>query len=820
MDSGYRSTLKIGPMPLTALALATNPQDSWLGIRNVLQGDLPDDPWAHFGSKGIRQLSSMPSRRALHLLGVHRRHEVVSVARKAAAALDRGFPLQKIFRYLSNRVEQIIQTGSSFTGQQTHPDLIDSLRAEASLHIWGLMIKWSKNSARDVRLLDTTMRDWYQSEVGRGATIERLEWIFEQFLLDPHHPEIFQTGGGATTQFGLIEGLVGDFKRSPFELHRRLMAVHKKVFTRTWYKLRGRTVPRALMVRFEEGPERHIPDESEVASHFPDTPNGQRLKRLYFVRQVALRRGKYGDALVEQNYELLARRERKLHECGLDAVQVFDFRNWVPNIVFGCNAAREGGMEIIPCLHPGPNFKGDYEKIVKLMLEALGSDVLAFGIKDAPGLIQPDLAHSVAELLESLLPKGMAIQFHSHDTGGTSLLSYIAFALGLSEDRVLYVDGCLGESQRAQARLQSMAIVFKAAGWTKCVPSKTTMKTINDAQVALLEELRAEGQVSPAMPPDKRIRIIKAGMAGGATETLAKDIGQYVRGMLRQFELADTPANQAAMLEGLFEAVLYRQATVAKALGYPLEVTPGMNWLAQMTLFLVVDEIQAKKYTVAFTQPGGNVAFSFGGELGVESWRITPTWMNHLWEVMQLDELREQCPADAALLNRAYRDFNERLTRLGLRIGEENGTHHPDIGTIDSAVRQLAETLGRPCVDSLVLDVAEKLSARLFEELSLQDIADITGNPLFMSMEAIEAKFWAEGMDEEQFLMVASYEALGRGFVDAIKKWQGVLHSSPILSDRREEAKTALANMGVHCRAIVAPKWARRAASRFRKQAA
>ena len=119
-------------------------------------------------------------------------------------------------------------------------------------------------------------------------------------------------------------------------------------------------------------------------------------------------------------------------QAGIDVFRIFDSLNWTPNLKLAVDAVLETGSicETAICytgdiLDP-KRTKYDLKYYVNLAkeLEKLGAHIIA--IKDMAGLLKPYAAKTLVRALRSEI--GIPIHFHTHDSAGGQLGSYLLAA--------------------------------------------------------------------------------------------------------------------------------------------------------------------------------------------------------------------------------------------------------------------------------------------------------------------------------------------------------------------------------------------------------
>ena len=127
---------------------------------------------------------------------------------------------------------------------------------------------------------------------------------------------------------------------------------------------------------------------------------------------------------------------------GMTTIRNFDALNDVNNLIYSGQAITNAGLKHQVCvtlmeLPPGcegahnPDF---YEKTLRDILDAdLPFDSVCF--KDASGTSVPSTVHETILRARKMLPEGMHIHYHTHETAGTSIACYLA-ALDAGADAI------------------------------------------------------------------------------------------------------------------------------------------------------------------------------------------------------------------------------------------------------------------------------------------------------------------------------------------------------------------------------------------------
>lgn len=118
---------------------------------------------------------------------------------------------------------------------------------------------------------------------------------------------------------------------------------------------------------------------------------------------------------------------------GISSIRNFDALNDVNNLIYSGKCIHEAGLKHQVCvtimeLPPGCTGAHDvafYESCLRAILDAdIPFDSVCF--KDATGTVVPSNAYNIVKSARKMLPEGMQIHYHTHDTAGVGVASYIA----------------------------------------------------------------------------------------------------------------------------------------------------------------------------------------------------------------------------------------------------------------------------------------------------------------------------------------------------------------------------------------------------------
>ncbi|MFO0809608.1 MAG: pyruvate carboxylase [Gemmataceae bacterium] len=283
--------------------------------------------------------------------------------------------------------------------------------------------------------------------------------------------------------------------------------------------------------------------------------------------------------------------------AGIDVFRIFDALNYVPNLKLAIEAVRATGMiaEAAICysgdiLDP-KRTKYTLTYFVELAkeLEKLGANILA--IKDMAGLLKPYAAKKLVKALRQEI--GLPIHFHTHDSAGGQLASYLMAA----EEGVDVVD-CAFAPLAGMTSQPSLNALVEAMRFT---PRETGLD---------FDDLQATADYWEGVR--KQYRAFETGMIAASADVYRHEMpgGQYTN----LFAQA-----QALGLESRWSEVVKVYAEVNALFGDVVKVTPSSKVVGDMALFMVAnnlspDEVENGTRELAFPE---SVVEFFEGRLGL-----------------------------------------------------------------------------------------------------------------------------------------------------------------------------------------------------------
>ena len=246
---------------------------------------------------------------------------------------------------------------------------------------------------------------------------------------------------------------------------------------------------------------------------------------------------------------------------GIDIFRVFDSLNYIENMKFGIEAAREAGgvVEATICytgdvLDQNSKYNMLYYVNKARELIACGTDIL--GIKDMAGLLRPEAATLLVGTLRKEFPD-VPIHVHTHDTAGTGAASMLA-AVKAGADIVDGSIDCLSNST-SQPALGTLDALMG-----HIIPDKELYGKVNDYWMG------ARQLYAP----------FETGTMASATDVYVHEMpGGQVTNLRFQAE--------AVGLGDQWDDVKKTYAIANKVLGDIVKVTPSSKVVGDLALFMV-----------------------------------------------------------------------------------------------------------------------------------------------------------------------------------------------------------------------------------------
>ena len=287
---------------------------------------------------------------------------------------------------------------------------------------------------------------------------------------------------------------------------------------------------------------------------------------------------------------------RESARSGVDVFRIFDSLNWLPNMKVAIEAVRKTDRicEAAICytgdiLDPKRS-KYDLKYFVNMAkeLEKLGTHIL--GIKDMAGLLKPYAARQLVRALRQEI--GIPIHFHTHDTAGGQLASYLLAA----EEDVDIVD-CAFSTMAGLTSQPSLNAFVEALRFT---PRETGMSYEELATTSKYwEEVRGN------------YASFETGQKSSSSEVYLHEMpgGQYAN----LYQQA-----QSLGVGDRWHEVGHMYAAVNQMFGDIVKVTPSSKVVGDMTLFMMANNLtpeQVLEPTRELAFPESVIEF-FEGRLG------------------------------------------------------------------------------------------------------------------------------------------------------------------------------------------------------------
>ncbi len=222
-----------------------------------------------------------------------------------------------------------------------------------------------------------------------------------------------------------------------------------------------------------------------------------------------------GVTLTSQGMDTQRLQARLMKQYGTSWDRNFDFMNDIGNLIKTGKAIVESGMHHQVCVAMmGLPFKSDkahttefYVAIAKQLLE---SDVKidSFCMKDASGTTDPKTVYETAKGIKKLMPPGMELWFHTHDTASIGVACYMAAIEG-GVDGVDLATRPMS-SGTSQPDIRSVEHALKGTGYSLDIDSSK----LGDVEALMVEGMKDYDFNPVVLAPDPR--VVSFPMPGGA----------------------------------------------------------------------------------------------------------------------------------------------------------------------------------------------------------------------------------------------------------------------------------------------------------------
>eukprot|EP00118_Oscarella_pearsei_P021380 m.239737 g.239737 ORF g.239737 m.239737 type:complete len:1193 (+) comp40184_c1_seq10:71-3649(+) len=366
-------------------------------------------------------------------------------------------------------------------------------------------------------------------------------------------------------------------------------------------------------------------------------------------------------------------------ESGMDVFRVFDSLNYVPNLQIGMDAVRQaGGVVEAAISYTGDvsdkrRKKYDLDYYLRLADELVNSGTHILCVKDMAGLLKPRAATMLFGALRKAYPD-MPIHFHTHDTSGAGLASYLA-AVEAGVDAVdVAADAMSGMT--SQPSMGALIASLQGSGANVGVSLEASSAYSNYWE-------QARGLYAPFE--------CTVTMKSGSADVYQHEIpgGQYTNLQFQAFSLG---------LANKFPHVKKAYAAANRLLGDLVKVTPSSKIVGDMAQFMVqnglseedvaakADELAFPTSVVEFMQ--GKLGQPYGGfpePLRTKILKGKPTVDGrpgaHL-EPINFDHLKRELNDEFSHSNREFSDSDVMSAALYPQVFREFAHFRDDFGIV------------------------------------------------------------------------------------------------------------------------------------------
>ncbi|CAG5102626.1 Oidioi.mRNA.OKI2018_I69.chr1.g390.t1.cds [Oikopleura dioica] len=261
------------------------------------------------------------------------------------------------------------------------------------------------------------------------------------------------------------------------------------------------------------------------------------------------------------------------HDNGMDIFRVFDCLNYLPNLIFGMEAAGQSGSVVEAAIsytsdctvQQGNKYNLDY--YIKLANELVRNGAHILCIKDMAGLLTPKSAHMLIDALRQRFPD-IPIHVHTHDTAGVG----VAAMLACYDAGADMVDAAV-DSMSGMTSQPSMGALVASAGEVD-----TMLKLKNVWKYSDYWE-QARTLYSPF--------DCTATMKSGSSDVYEHEIpgGQYTNLHFQAYSMG---------LGDQFKEVKQKYAEANELLGNIIKVTPSSKVVGDLAQFMVHNNLSAE----------------------------------------------------------------------------------------------------------------------------------------------------------------------------------------------------------------------------------
>ena len=347
-----------------------------------------------------------------------------------------------------------------------------------------------------------------------------------------------------------------------------------------------------------------------------------------------LARGANVVGLVSQSRDIIELHAKMFKKHGVDTIRNFDALNDVRNLKYSGHKIHEHGLKhqitiTLMGLPPGIGkvYEHSPEYYIDVLRKILKADIPfdSLSLKDASGTTPPQIVYETAKGIKKLLPEGVDIQFHTHDTAGMAIACNMAAIEGGADTVDLAMQPCSGGT--GQADILGMWHKLKGTDYTLDIDYLKIMQ----AEEAFIEQMNKY-----FLPPEAREInpfIIFSPMPGGALT-------------------ANTQMMRDNNCLNLFPQVIKEMQEVVERGGFGTSVTPVSQFYFQQAFSNVT---QGKWKNI--TEPYGKMVLGYFGQTPAEA---DPEIVKMASEQLNLPPTKED-----------VHDLNDNNPKLGIEYAKK-----------------------------------------------------------------------------------------------------------------------------------------------------
>ncbi|MBI4430135.1 MAG: hypothetical protein HY587_00285, partial [Candidatus Omnitrophica bacterium] len=728
----------------------------------------------------------------------------------------------------------------------------DQVFQELRLRLYRELLHRADLPPREVRIGLTASRDGQQSNYAlrfSGAGQRRIIQLESQ--LGALHD--LETWGGGVVQAALLKDTRGNEPEDPWfnlreqtavlrqELEEILLPHRELVQDEDWDRLFDRFVisdDRRMMTGKEL---------EEILSRYPpiapNTKAGTAITDRYKIRQEMLLRGQYIVGLVPYPDSTLELFIKTAYKNGVDIFRIFDALNDRRNIVKAIQYAKSTGAKVQPVIHYSAGFPkgiGGYVELAQELILESGDALDSLVIKDAGGLLEPDVAF---DLVHALRADGVhvPIHLHTHDTRGNRQLTLLEAIRANGKEFPIIVDLSVGKSFLSapfgQPDLRDFLLMMRGTNWANGIRIHQNR----------LDEIENEiaGRIAPRYPgvsvsSQERREYVKAYMPGGMATNFSRQLKEQLKGyaaMVKQSQGiqlfaqgGDFSEEGTLFAKDLLRLIREEMPFVTRDAGNISLVTPTSQWVgvqafANVVSWLVNGWIHFDRARKTFTK---TEQFPVGDRLKQYA-PLGNDLRNYFLVWSQDAHLQSLYPAvNRGLVYRVFEDLKDDSIGLdavqnSLRLESMDPVDTDEVIKTLRAFGPIRDALGKTLVDFTVIRIKQKLYAlaardgplagrireaigagRFPRGLILEVIqgdhslnVPLDRQELIRRVRKIERKPMVFGKTPEDVLLWSLFPQQVAHLLDKREHWLDEFQGTPIGSDKRETVAQTLERLGV-----------------------